>query len=528
MPLSPPGKAVRPCAFIGANAGKAAKLALVSALFSLAGAGVALPILPFAFNAAPVGADTAATTAAPTSNGSWTVYHGDSLGRGVDKSGASFSSAERAWTSPQLHGQLYGEPLELDGTVYVATEHDTVYALSAASGHVMWSTHLGTPLASSSLPCGDISPTVGITGTPVIDAGRHEIFAVADEEVGGIPSHHLVGLDAVTGAVELDQVVDPAGANTAAILQRTGLNLSDGSVVFGFGGNDGDCSTYHGWVVSVPETGGGATFFDVTSGADQGKGAVWMGGAAPVVDHSGNVWVSTGNGDSVSGDSYDGSDSVIELSPHLSRTQLFAPSDWATQNSRDQDLGSTPPALLSDGTALQVGKAQTAYELNRADLGGIGGQIASATVCPHGNVDGGEVIEGTVVYVPCQSGLEAVRMSSSPPGISVLWSSTNASGPPILAGGLLWALGGPADDMLFAVDPSTGRTVQQLTVGANQNHFPTPSVGGGLLLVPTASHVVAYMASPPPSGSPTNWSRPTAASSRSALRRSTGRREALA
>ncbi len=424
------------------------------------------------------------------------MYHGDKLGRGVDKSGASFSSAKLAWTSPQLKGQLYGEPLELDGTVYVATEHDTVYALSATSGHVVWSTHIGKPVASNSLPCGDISPTVGITGTPVIDAGRHEIFVVADETVDGAASHHLVGLNTDTGTVELNQDVDPSGAITAAILQRTGLNLSDGRVVFGYGGNDGDCSTYHGWVVSVPETGGTAKFFDVTSGANGGKGAVWMGGAAPVVDHSGNVWVSTGNGDAGPGDSYDGSDSVIELSPHLSRTQLFAPSDWAAQNSHDQDLGSSPPALLSDGFALEAGKAQTAYELKRADLGGIGGQVASAAVCPGGNVDGGEVIEGTVVYIPCQSGVEAVNVNSSPPGLQVVWSNGDATAPPILAGGLLWAMGGADDGTLFAIDPSTGQTLQQLTIGDNRNHFPTPSVGAGLLLVPTASQVVAYTAAP--------------------------------
>ena len=176
-----------------------------------------------------------------------------------------------------------------------------------------------TPVSSSSLPCGDITPTVGITGTPVLDPRRNEIFAVADELKGGLPSHLLVGLNAATGAVELNQAVDPPGANTAAILQRTGLNLSDGQVVFGFGGNDGDCSIYHGWVVSVPETGGVSSGLrrDRRSGRRKGRGAGWE-GAAPVVDQSGNVWVSTGNGNAGPGDSYDGSDSVIELSPQLS------------------------------------------------------------------------------------------------------------------------------------------------------------------------------------------------------------------
>jgi outer membrane protein assembly factor BamB len=478
---------------------------LASALTPAASAGASLP------RAAAHTVHTRAAfgqTAAVDANGSWTVYHGDSLGSGVDTSGASFPSAVRAWASPQLDGQLFGEPLELDGLVFVATENDTVYALAAGTGRVVWSTHVGTPVASRSLPCGDISPSVGITGTPVIDASRHEIFAVADETVGGLPSHHLIGLATVTGAVELDQVVDPPGANTAAILQRTALNLSSGSVVFGYGGNAGDCSTYHGWVVGVPETGGTGTFFDVTSGPGEGRGAVWMGGAAPVVDQARNVWVATGNGNAGPGDSYDGSDSVLELSSQLGLKQLFAPSDWASQNSSDQDLGSSPPALLSNGTVLQAGKASTAYELNQAHLGGVGGQIASVSVCPGASVDGGEVIEGSVVYIPCQVGIEAVGVSSSPPGLRVLWSNANATAPPILAGGLLWALGGPADDTLFALDPSTGRTVQQIIVGPNQNHFPTPSVGAGQLLVPTASQVMAYVASsgpPPPPPNQSYW-----------------------
>ena len=54
----------------------------------------------------------------------------------------------------------------MDGQVFVATENDTVDALSATTGAVDWSSHLGTPVPAGSLPCGDISPTVGITGTP--------------------------------------------------------------------------------------------------------------------------------------------------------------------------------------------------------------------------------------------------------------------------------------------------------------------------------------------------------------------------
>ena len=204
----------------------------------------------------PSRASAAARQSQNAATENWTVYHGDPGGDGTAASVTSVNLTTRAWTSPTLDGQIYGEPLAWDGHVYVASENDTVYELSAATGRVVWSVHLGTPVSASDLPCGDISPTVGITGTPVVDTARSEVFVVADELVGQHPAHELVGLDALTGKVELTQDVDPPGSTPPALLQRTGLALDAGRVVFGFGGNFGDCSTYHGWVVSVPEAGG--------------------------------------------------------------------------------------------------------------------------------------------------------------------------------------------------------------------------------------------------------------------------------
>jgi hypothetical protein len=422
----------------------------------------------------------------------WTVYHGNGLGTGADTPGVTFSPATHAWTSPALDGQLYGEPLELGGRVVVATENDTLYALAADSGAVLWGAHVGTPVPSGVLPCGDIGPTVGITGTPVVDAARGEIFAVADEMVNGAPAHVLVGRNIFTGADMMDQAVDPPGQSVPAILQRTGLNLVDGDVVFGYGGNLGDCSTYHGWVVSVPEGGGPARFYDTTGGVANGdKGAVWMGGAAPEVDAAGNIWVATGNGSPAS--PYDGSDSVLELSPQLALEQLFAPSDWSTDNAGDRDLGSAAPALLADGTVFQVGKSQTGYLLDQAALGGIGGQLASTTVCSGADADGGHAVAGSVVYAPCGGGVEAVRTNASPAGLGVTWTAASgASGPPITAGGLVWSIRAGA---LFGINPADGSTVQQLSVGGQANHFPTPSVGDGLLLAPSTDQVYAFSGS---------------------------------
>jgi hypothetical protein len=449
----------------------------------------------------------AAQVAHVDASASWTVYHGDPLGSGVDTSGVTFSPAQSAWTSAQLDGQLFGEPLEATGRVYVATENDTLYALAADSGQILWSTHVGTPVPSNDLPCGDISPTVGITGTPVIDAARGEIFAVADELVNGTPAHYLIGLNMYSGVVLLNQAVDPPGQDPAAILQRTGLNLSSGNVVFGYGGNFGDCSTYHGYVVAVPESGGPMSVYNATGSTPNGtQGAVWLGGAAPEVDSGGNVWASSGNGASSS--PYDGSDSVFELSPTMALKQLFAPSDWSSDNSHDRDLGSTVPALLSNGTAVQVGKSQTAYLLNQSSLGGIGGQSTMATVCNGTNADGGDAVSGSVVYVPCGNGLEAIETSAAPPSLTPLWTDASSTpGPPIVAGGLVWSIDGST---LKGIEPSNGVTVQTLALGGEANHFPTPAVGDGLLLAPSTNQVLAFSGSagipgppsPPPAAPP--------------------------
>ena len=134
------------------------------------------------------GGAAGAATASPASSpgpGAWTVYHGDPAGRGVSTLRGTVATPAPAWASPALDGQIYGEPLVSAGRIYVATENDTVYALSPATGRVAWSRHLATPVPAGSLPCGDIAPRVGITGTPVIDPARREIFVVADEEVRG-------------------------------------------------------------------------------------------------------------------------------------------------------------------------------------------------------------------------------------------------------------------------------------------------------------------------------------------------------
>jgi outer membrane protein assembly factor BamB len=454
----------------------AGRLALVSAIWVAAGGS----------------AGATAISAPPAGSGSWTVYHRDAAGSGVAEPVAAVNTARRAWTSPDLDGQIYGEPLVSAGRVYVATQNDTVYALSSATGAVAWSRHLGPPVPAQSLPCGDINPTVGITGTPVIDQARGEIFVVADELVNGTPAHLLTGLSTASGQTEMTRDVDPAGADAAALLQRTGLTLDAGQVIFGFGGNFGDCASYRGRLVAVSETGGTPVYFTVDAAPGESQGAIWMGGAAPAVDRGGHLWVSVGNG-SVHSDAhaYDDSDSLLELSPSLRLLQFFAPSSWASDNSQDLDM-STGPALLADGQVMVAGKARIAYLLNGARLRGIGGQRAAlGSICGQ-DVDGGTAVAGMTVYLPCQSGIIAVQAARSPATLRQLWSSGTGGGPPIVAAGLVWTIG--QNGILYGLDPATGQVRQQASTGVPANHFPTPSVGAGLLLAPAANQVVAFTA----------------------------------
>jgi outer membrane protein assembly factor BamB len=422
------------------------------------------------------------------------VYHGNVGGSGTAGSKLKLSSPKSAWISPTLDGELYGEPLVFGKLVYVATENDTAYALSATTGAVVWQHHLATAVPSGDLPCGDISPTVGITSTPAIDAARKEIFVVADEKVSGAVQHWLYGLDTSTGAIEHKERVDPAGVDTRAQLQRASLTLDKSDVIFGYGGNSGDCSTYHGWVVSVPEAGGKLAAYEVDSVTGEDQGAIWMGGAAPVVDPEGNVWAASGNGSVTSSSGpFDFGDTVLDLTPGMQLNQYFAPSNWYRLNAQDQDLGSVSPAVLPDGYVVQGGKGQTIYLAKESDLGGIGGDVYKKSGVCGSDIDGGTAYVGNVVYLPCQAGVIAVKVDPAKQDFKILWqSSTGAGGPPIVAGGLVWTISGGT---LFGLNPSTGAAAQELAINSNATDFPTPSVGAGLLLAPAGDQVYAFSGS---------------------------------
>ena len=273
-------------------------------------------------------------------------------------------------------------------------------------------------------------------------------------------------------------------------LQRTSLALSDGRVIVGFGGNSGDCDPYHGLVVSAPEDGSAPSTFVVADQPGDSQGAVWMGGAAPVVDAQGNVWVATGNSAHGSpGDAYDYGDCVIELNPvTMQPIQSFYPTTWISDNANDQDLGSMAPALLPNGIVFQVGKLLTAYVMHQSALGGIGGDIASTPGFCGADPDGASADLNGTLFVPCGDGIRAVTPGAAAP--VALWkSSSGAHGSTIVAGGLVWSIGGGT---LYALDPATGRVVTSFAVGPTPSSFPSPAAADGLVVAPSSDQLHAF------------------------------------
>jgi outer membrane protein assembly factor BamB len=422
-------------------------------------------------------------TAQPTPTGQpiaadWPLYHLDAQRTGNQSAFPALSaSLSKAW-SARLDGAVYAEPLVIGGHIIAATENDSVYALDPATGAVLWRQHLGTPVRLSTLPCGNIDP-LGITGTPAFDPATGSLFLVA--EVAG-PHHVLFALDPSNGSVRWSRSVDLAGDSPSTHQQRPALAVANGYVYIGFGGLAGDCGQYIGEVVGVPTGGTGDTIaYRVPV---KREGAVWA-TAGPVLDDTGNLYVATGNGSSKT--SYDGSDSVLELSPSLKLLSRFAPSTWARDNASDADLGSTSPVLVPGGWVFQVGKSGTGYVMRQGSLGGIGGQVSSAHVC---GAFGGAAQDGATIYVPCRSALREVQVATDGK-LTVGWVTKSGvgGGPPVIGGGAVWSVNQTSGG-LYALDPATGATLASISLGAVP-HFASPTLWGGHVLVGTMTGVVA-------------------------------------
>jgi outer membrane protein assembly factor BamB len=460
----------------------------------------------------------------PPSLGDLTTYDYGNARSGADTVDPKIADlTSTAIWDDSLDGAVYGQPLVYDGTVYVGTENDTIYALGAKKGNVIWHLHVGTALSTSvidsaptlSSGCGDINP-LGITGTPVIDTAHGEIFAAEETEVGGNEwqdiQHWLVAVSLATHKEVWRRQIDPPNGNNAsdyyipAEQQRPALTLFGGRVYVAFGGLDGDCGQYHGYVVDVPATGTGALVtYQVPT---HREGGIWGTGGA-FVSPQGDLYVATGNGSSNNPSDFDEGNSVIELSPALRRLGFWAPANWVQLNDDDWDLGSASPVAVP-GTSLlfavgkPAGNGNFGFLMKDSPLGGIGPGAYRGAVCPGGGAYGADATDviGTgksahsYVYVPCGSGTEAIEVRTTAPiSFHRVWSSSagSPSGSPIVAGGLVWALNWNSDQ-LYGMNPTTGQVALVRSTGGIA-HFAAPAVGDDLLFVPTKNGVEAFGAS---------------------------------
>ncbi|MGH7762761.1 MAG: PQQ-binding-like beta-propeller repeat protein, partial [Candidatus Dormibacteraceae bacterium] len=432
----------------------------------------ATPGAPVASSSAP-GATT--PTPSPALSTEWTEYHRDAGRTAVGPGVPSLASPKVAWTV-SVDGDVYASPLIVAGHVIIATENNTVYSLDLFTGATIWKIHLGQPVDASSLPCGDIGPVTGITGTPAADPAGGLLYVVA---FLGARHHMLFGLKLVDGTVASQQDIDPTGSTPAVQQQRGALAIGANYVYVPLGGLYGDCGPYHGYVVAVPRAGGAALSYRVPSA----RGASIWTAAGVTLDASGNVYAVTGNG--ASSASFDFSNAVVELSPDLQKVEsYFAPANWIALNAGDSDLGALGVTLVSR-FALAVGKDGVAYLLNAGQLGGIGGQAAKLGLCA--GAFGGTAVVGSTVFVPCTDGLYAVSVEAG--GLRVAWVTRHPLlGSPIVAAGAVWAIE-PPSATLYALDPATG-SVLYSTVLPGAQHFNTPAATEGFVVAPAGRAVV--------------------------------------
>jgi hypothetical protein len=330
-------------------------------------------------------------------------------------------------------GTVWSQPLYVEsgymskGTFYVADDADNVFALDETTGGIDWAKAIDTPstlygnngtsAAGAAGHCGNdpgngLGGTtgalayIGITGTPVIDLPSRTMFLVAVHATAGtdmpIETYKIHAISIDTG----DEVTTPPGwpidmstitsaegvlFNPQPQIERGALALVNGYLYVPFGGEDGDCGDYHGWVVSVPIANpSGITGFTTTTS----KGGIWAVGG--LSSDGTDVFAATGNGNA--GTTWQGSEAILRFTNGSTfsgaTADYFTPSDWAWLDNGDPggpgdlDLGGTGPVVIDvagttpSNVVVAYGKSGVVHVLNRADLGGVAagatGQLVTA------------------------------------------------------------------------------------------------------------------------------------------------------
>jgi chitodextrinase len=432
--------------------------------------------------------------------------------------------------------------------VYMATEHDSVYAWDAdgLSTSPLWKvSFLGpgiTPVPCGDTgECGDIPNEIGITGTPVIDQASGTLYVVAKTKEGVNYVQRLHALDITTGAEKfggprmIQASVSGSGEgsqngqlsfNALRENQRPALVLSNGNVYIGWGSH-GDQHPWHGWVIAYNASNlQQAAVYCVSP--DGYGGGIWASGGGLGADSNGNIFFNTGNGGfTVDTGGRDYGDTIVKVGPSGSVLDYFTPHDQAAMESQDLDLSSAGPVLLLDQPGsnphllIAAAKTGTIFVVNRDNMGhfrsGNDNQIVQSLVgiLPNGTLEEGNFsapafFNGYVYFAAVNDTLKAFQLSngllSNGPTSHSLDVYPNRGGSFAVSGngnanGIVWAVqdNNPQVGVLHAYDAGNlANEFYNTTQGGTRDtlgvatKFSIPLVANGKVFVGAQTQLVVY------------------------------------
>ena len=458
-------------------------------------------------------------------------------------------------------GAVYAQPLYVanlaiaGGThnvLFVVTQQNIVYAFDAdlSSCTTYWTANLD-PSGSMPTPNNgvqgdeDVSGPFGIFGTPVIDLSGGVLYAVASTFDNGTTfNYRLHALDLATGTEKasspavISATVAGVAFNPSVQMQRPGLLLSGSTVYVSFG-SYGDANTYFGWIIGYDKTAlTRVAAFNTAPNSTESTGAsIWMAGAGPAADSSGNVYFSSANGPfNVTGlppvaPKTNFGDTMLKLTSSLTVGDFFTPADQATLDANDLDLGSAGVLLLPDTAgstahphlAIAADKESNLYMVDRDGMGqynavtntnlqtvtvnGSGGSAQTGFFTTpsywNGNVYAGAVGDNVKVFP-----ISSAQLATSPaalstetypyPGTNVVISAPGASA----TSGVAWALDTNANGTgTYGVGP-TGpailRAYDATSLGTalwSSSTLPADTCGNAVkFVVPTVANGKVYVA----------------------------------
>jgi hypothetical protein len=416
--------------------------------------------------------------------------------------------------------------------VIAATQHDTVYAFDADASpcQTYWSQSLlaggETWVNSGDVNTSDISPDIGIVGTPVIDPNTNTIYVVSKSKNGSNFHQRLHALNLSDGSERFGGPQEIAftsgGANFNALTQnqRAGLALVGGVVYVAYASH-GDNPVYYGWIVGYNASNlSQVSIFNDDPGS--GFGGIWMSGGAPAADSGNNLYVITGNGN------FDGNtqfgDSFLRLSTGggMNVTGFFSPNNQASLSSGDLDLGAGGAAILVDQPTapnhlvIGGGKEGAMFLLNRDNLGGntsndagavqifsVGNRIFATPAFWQNTLYIGPISDHVKSYtLNTGAGQFNTSPASQSPGTFGFPGATPSISAQGGSNGIVWAIENAGTAVLHAYDATNlgSELWNSGNNGADQAgqavKFTVPTVANGKVYVGTASEISVYGLSP--------------------------------